>query len=500
MGPGALAFVCLVPLLAAIHGAPPGRAFLGGWLAGVTAHLVGMAWVADTVHTYGALPYALAWPAALLLAAALGAYTGLFAAGVSVLAWGRVPLALSAPLLWVALEYLQTHLFTGLPWNLLGHALYQQVRLVQVADLAGIYGVSWFVATVNLSLFALVLPWVDRTRRFRQSHFVNHGITLLLVPIVVATYGQVRIASMSLERQEHPDPAGPLAVRLVQPAIPQDVKWNPSYREETLERLEALSRRPAPQAPDLIVWPEASAPLVLEYAPDYLRRVRALARDLGAHLMVGSLAPVPARRGAVTNSLYLVGPDGAVAGRVAKGHLVPFGEYVPLEPLLPFVRRMTQGIGDVTPGHGSFLLPLPWGPAAVAVCYEVIFPDLVRRRMADGAAFLVTVTNDAWFGRSAALEQHFANAVFRAVENRAYVVRAANTGISGMVDPYGIIQARTDPEEAAALDVTIRRPLDPPFYTRHGDVAALGSGMMSLVFLGTALLGRSRQSRRGGGP
>lgn len=492
LGPAPAAFVALVPLLAAVRGAAPGRALILGWLAGAVAFGIGMGWVADTVHTYGGLPYWLAWPAALLLAGYLGLYTGLFAAGASLLERARAPRVLVLPLLWVALEYLRAHLLTGVPWNLLGDAVHNYVRVIQIADLGGVYAVSWFVATVNVSLFALLLPWLDRSRGYRQSHYLTHGIVLFLVPIAVAAYGQVRIASLSLHHQQHPDPQGPIRVALVQPDIPQDVKWDPAYREATLARLERLTRRAAPARPDVVIWPEASAPLVLEGSPGFRRRVEALARQVHAWLMVGSLAPVPERPTAVRNALYLIDPEGGIAGEVAKAHLVPFGEYVPLEGVLSFVRSLTHGIGDVAPGRGPFRLTTPRGDAAVAICFELIFPDLVRKRMAD-AAYLVTVTNDAWFGHSAALEQHFANAVFRAVENRTYVVRAANTGITGMVDPYGIVHARAPVDTRAVLQVKIQARADRSFYTRHGDVAAIASVIVSAAFLALGLRRRSER-------
>jgi apolipoprotein N-acyltransferase len=491
-GLGPLAAVCLVPLLVATWRARPAQALLRGWLAGTICFGIGMAWVADTTHTYGALPYALTYPVALLLAGYLGLYTGLFALGARLLAGSRVPRVVSLPLLWVALEYARAHLLTGLPWNLLGHAAYRWVRFVQIADLGGIYAVSWFLATLNVCLFALLLPWLDRSRPYRQGHLLNHGLLLFLVPISVAAYGQVRIASLSLASQEHPDPAGPIRVALVQPNIPEDVKWDPGNRQRTLERLERLTREAGALHPDVIVWPEASAPLVLERSPGFLGRVQALAREVDTWLMVGSLAPVPGRPGAVRNALYLMDPAGRIVGQAAKAHLVPFGEYVPLERVLFFVRSLTEGIGDVAPGVGPFLLPHPRGEAAVAVCYELIFPDLVRRRMESGAAYLVTVTNDAWFGRSAAPEQHFANAVFRAVENRTYVVRAANTGISGMVDPYGIVHARTGLDTEAVLQTRIEARRGAPFYGRRGDVAAWGSVIITVVLLGAAVLKRSR--------
>jgi len=481
---------CLVPLLVATHARPPKRAFLLGWLAGATAFLTGMSWVAETVHLYGGMPYVAAWPIAVLPALYLGLYTGAFAWGLNRMAAKGVPPLLGGPLLWVALEFTRSHVFGGMPWNLLGHAFTPMIRFIQVADLGGVYAVSWFAATVNLSVFALLTPLIDRTRLYRQGYWLFHAIMLFLVPIGVATYGQVRIASLSIERHEHPDLGRTVRVGLVQPNIPQDVKWDPAYREATLARLERLTRQTVGDEgpPEVVIWPEASAPLLLELSPGFRNRVGLLARELHTHLMIGSLAAAPKKPGAVLNAVYVLDPQGRITGRTAKAHLVPFGEYVPLERVLFFVRSMTDGIGNVVPGDPPYRLPLPRGDAAVAVCFELTFPEIVRARMADETggtrpAFLATVTNDAWFGRSAAPSQHFAHAVFRAVENRTYVVRSANTGISGMVDPYGAVHTQTDLDREAAVTVSIGPRFAPPFYARHGNVFVWASVILSAVFL-----------------
>jgi len=493
-----LAFAAVAPLLMATVAATPKKAFLLGWLAGTVAFAIGMSWVAGTVHTFGGLPYPLAVPVMLLLALYLGAYVGVFAWGTAFVAQRGVPVVLAAPVLWVALEYLRSYLFTGLPWNLLGLAVYDYGRLIQIADLGGIYLVSWFVMTINGCVFALLSPLWAPGRGRRQSYYFNHGVILLLVPICVATYGQVRIASLSLFHQQNPNPDGPIRVALVQPNIPQSVKWDSRHLAETMARLERMTMDTLEHKPDLVIWPEASVPLVLDTSPRYMRRVGALARELDTHLMIGSLSTAPEDK--VRNSVFLFDREGAVAGQVAKHHLVPFGEYVPLGKMLAFVRKLTAGIGDVAPGEPRALLPHPRGDVAVPVCYEVIFPNLVREAVAAGAAFVATVTNDAWFGASAAPEQHFATTVFRAVENRTYVVRAANTGISGMVDPYGLIQARTAMDTETVLHVDIDSRLPTPFYTTHGDRFAQASVIFTLLFFIRARMRRSYLERaaRGG--
>ncbi len=493
MGPGAIALIALVPLLAVISSASPRRAFLLGWLAGTVTFTVSMSWVAYTMHTFGGLPYLLAVPIMLLLATYLGGYTALFAVGVRWLSSGQVvlqvPLVLGAPLLWVTLEYLRSYLLTGLPWNLLGLSLYPYTRLIQFADLTGIYGISFFVVIINVSLYALLRPFIRQGGR-RQSYYLNHAILLLMLPICVATYGQVRIASLSLNHQSNPNPDGPIRAALIQPNIPQSSKWNPGFLFETINRLERLTRSAGEL--DLIIWPEAAVPLVLDRDLFYKMRVEQLAKELNTHLLVGSLSKTT-RDNATLNAAYLIDPEGHTIARAAKEHLVPFGEYVPLEKLLPFVRKLTDDIGDLLPGEGPAVLAHPRATLGLAVCYELIFPALVRERFKDGADLLVTITNDAWFGDSAAPEQHLATAVFRAIENRTYVLRAANTGISAMVDPYGLINPRTQLNTEAALTVQADVRIDNPFYSRHGDLFARAS--VILVVLLALYAGYRRRSR-----
>jgi len=487
-------YIALIPLLWVTVDASPKRALLLGWLAGSTGFFISMNWVANTVHTYGGLSYWVAYPVALLLAAYLGFYTGLFALGARFLFARRIPLVLAAPILWVALEYLRTHALTGMPWNPLALAATDATRIIQLADVTGIFGVSWYIVTVNVCLFVMIAPLFGRHPGRRQSFFFNHALILLIIPISVAAYGQVQIASLSLKHQNNPNPDGPIRIALVQPNIPQNIKWRPDTLNATLKKMERLTLSSAEFEPDLVVWPEASAPLILARDPEVQHRIGTLARKLNAELLVGTLAP--ALTGAIYNSVVLIDQNGTQRADAHKVHLVPFGEYVPLESVLPFVRALTDGIGDVLPGTEPLILPSHRGRAALAICYEIIFPNLVRQRLND-ADFIVTVTNDAWFGSSPALAQHFAQAVFRAVENRSYVVRAANTGITGMIDPYGIVQHQAKINTEAVLNVAIDRHLGPSLYTTYGDLFAKGSVILSLALLAFAALSGGRNPRRG---
>ena len=477
---GWLAFVALAPWLVRIPDLTPRAAAVGGLASGLVFYLGSLWWIAGTMVRYGDVTGYLAIPVAAAILLLLALYLGLFtAAFAAALAWVRPVtgpgFVLAAATLWVALEYGRAHLLSGFPWNLLGYSQYRNGVLLPVVTVTGVYGLSFLVMAVNAAL-----AWGCRQRR----HWRDVGGTAALAAGIVAL---ALVPRGSVPRVT----AGPrpTTVALVQGNIAQELKWDPARQLENLvtyQRLSlttALERRPA-----LIVWPETAVPFSLE---DSRRRepVLAVARAAQTSLVVG--APhVDRTAGRVFNSAFLVDTAGAVADRYDKVHLVPFGEYVPLRPLLFFADWfVTGGIGEFTPGPAAKLFSSPAGRFGVTICYEAIFPELVRLAFADGAEFLVNLTNDAWFGQTAAPYQHLAMATVRAVENQAYVVRAANTGISAIIAPDGrIVQASgLFTREVVAGAITPRRRTT--FYTRYGDVfarAALGAALLGLLAVGLA--------------
>jgi apolipoprotein N-acyltransferase len=251
------------------------------------------------------------------------------------------------------------------------------------------------------------------------------------------------------------------------------VKWDPAFQEETVSRYERLTRSGWREPGTLIVWPESALPFYLQAEPLYAARVRALAAELKSPMVVGS--PAFERDGETMrflNSAFLISSKGEVLGRSDKLHLVPFGEYVPLAKLLPFVNKMVAGIGDFSPGKAAVPLETERGKLGVLVCFEGIFPEIARAYVKEGATLLVNITNDAWFGRSSAPYQHLSMVVFRAVENRVPVVRAANTGISSVIDSKGHIQAMSPLFEETSVSAQVRPGEGKTFYNRYGDLFA----------------------------
>jgi apolipoprotein N-acyltransferase len=490
---GLLAWVALIPLHIALDGVSRRtQAFWLGWFAGIIGSTGIMSWVVTAMNTYGKVPVVFSYGIMLLLTAYLGLYVALYSAGV---VWFRMLVPryglFAAPCLWVTLELLRTYLFSGLPWSLLGYSQYRQLDLIQVADHLGVYGVSFLIVLTNVALAELSLWVMPLFRGFRPARLPWELVTTAAMLVGLSwAYSTSLIASEAVER-----PKASLRVGVVQPNIDQAIKWDQAYRDETLRRYDRLTESFG-YGTDLVVWPEAATPFIFEREPVYQLQLVAMANRASAPLLFGS----PAirfdtdRKPFLLNSAYLLSPDGQLLGRYDKQHLVPFGEYIPLKSsVLFFLEKLVEGIGDFQAGPGptvlSFQLKEPngGGPArrvklGVVICYEVIFPDLVRRMATGGAEFLVTITNDAWFGDSSAPSQHFSMVVFRSVENHLAFARAANTGISGFIDPFGrIIQASpVFTETALQAEIPVRQTRT--FYSRHGDVFAYGCMLISLLF------------------
>lgn len=500
---GPLAWMVLVPLhLALAQPAPLRRSFWLGWLTGTFAFAGIMFWVITAMHQYGKVPLAVSVLLMLLLAIYLGLFLALYAIGW---VWFKRHLPtltfLAAPCLWVTLEWLRTYLFSGLPWALLGYSQYQWLPVIQIADITSVYGLSFLVVLVNVAVAELIL-WGLAKRQTQSAILPWPALAATVLAMTgVLLYGQWRL-SVS------PEPRS-ISVGLVQANIDQAQKWDAAYRQATIDRYSRLTVQAAGGA-DLVIWPEAATPFLFEREKDYKLEVMDLARANRVPLLFGSptLRFYPNGRPYLLNSAYLLSHDGILLGRYDKRHLVPFGEYIPLHSsLLFFLDKLVEGIGDFEAGTQATLLPLPNreaqfsshpsdGKAAfgVVICYEVIFPNLVREFAANGADFMVTITNDAWFGKSAAAYQHFGMVVLRAVENRRAFARAANTGISGFIDPQGRILRASPIFEEAAFTGTI--PLDRTltFYTNYGDVFAYACVIITGLF---AWLSRRRAQSRG---
>ncbi len=507
-----LAWVALIPLMAAIEGAPPHRAFWLGGLAGTVGYIGILSWVTITMTRYGNLPFPVAWIVMLMLAVYLSLFTGVFCALVC--RFGRqsrlVQLAL-APFLWVGLELARTHLLTGFPWAALGYTQYAALPVIQVADITGIYGVSFLIVLVNSALWGVMRDFIPayarphgkpggEGRAFRGSAWALGATAVLLGAALL--YGRARLETFATPSPGGARPDRSVRIALLQGNIPQEVKWDEAYRLKTLEAYENLTYQHAQGKPDLIVWPETAAPFFFLRDKAHRERVLNLSEKVRAPLLVGAVSvALRNREYRLRNSAFLVTPEKKVVGQYHKTHLVPYGEYVPLKRFFPFIRKMVSGIGDFLPGDRRTVFPLAKAPFSVLICYEVIFANEVRKFVRNGARLLVNITNDAWFGRSAGPYQHMSIAVLRAVENRVPLVRAANTGITGVVDATGKIRAATALFVRTGVLASVAPGMPGPagltFYTRHGDLFAYLSAALAVLILGLHWATGRHSARKG---
>jgi apolipoprotein N-acyltransferase len=471
-GNGILAWVALVPLFYALRSANLREGFKAGFLAGLVAHIGIFYWVSNVVVQYGNLPLYMGIMVMLLLAAYLSLYTACFAMGVVFLRGRGGALLLSAPLLWTILEFARSHLLTGFAWENLAYSQYLSENIIQIADITGIYGISFAIVMVNAALYDL---WSLRSRR---RYLLTEVAIVSVIIAAIYGYGHFRAAGI----RESVQKKASVEVALIQGNIDQNLKWNERYQLQTLNIYRSLSLGSIPTEGGLIVWPETAAPFYFEGANPLRAKVVDIAQASARRLLFGS--PSYDEGGgkiSYMNSAYLLRPDGTVAGRYDKVHLVPYGEYVPLRKFFPFISKIVVGIGDFLPGTGFNPIESDGHRIGVLICYEAIFPESAREYKQKSADLLVNITNDAWFGKSSAPFQHLSMTVFRAVETRLYLVRAANTGISAIIDPTGKIISRTNLFERTVLKGEVKYIDEKTFYAAYGDAFVYLCGIVLIL-------------------
>ncbi len=400
----------------------------------------------------------------------------------------RLLWALACAAVWVALEMVQGRLFTGFPWNFLGASQYRQLPVIQIAAVTGIYGVSfllvWFSAALACALAVFRLELANH-RIWRRELLLP---VLVIIAVVIGGFGKIRSA--------HPG-GGQVTLALVQPGIPQTFIWDASENTNRFNKLLELSALALETGPQVLVWPEAALPVIDEAM---YRRILDLVRTHKVWLIFGaddSEPRVPATRpGEMSyfNSGFLMNPAGEIAASYRKRRLVVFGEYVPLADWLPFLKWFTPIEGGFTPGDRlvAFQLSAPLVKMSPLICFEDVFPHLAREGVEEDTDFLLNLTNNGWFGESAAQWQHAASAVFRAVENGRPLVRCTNNGLTCWVDQFGglhEIYFGDSPDIYGAGFKTAKVPLLPPgekraltFYGRHGDWFGWSCVGLAVVF------------------
>lgn len=471
-----IAWVALVPMFYALGRAEGIKGALKlSFTAGMVFNVGIVYWMGIVVVQYGYLPVYMGVLAVASISAALAGYFSLFSAGVYWLKKKGVAEFITAPALWVVVEFAKSNLFTGFPWENLGYSQAGNLSMLQTADLFGVYGLSFLTVLVN----ALVFRAVEYAPRWKRA-----ALPLALSAAVVGSamvYGQWRMQDIDSAV------SGRAGVRttIVQGNIDQSIKWNEKFEREILNKFLAMSAgRPGPE-PGLIIWPETTTPFFFQDIDDKHREIVSVARSRNDYLILGSPGyEYKSGRLQCMNSAFAVSNTGGILGRYDKIHLVPFGEYVPLRYIFPFMGQLLPGMSDFVEGSGPHPLQLGDKKVGVLICYESIFPEISREYKKAGAQLLVNITNDAWFGRSSAPYQHLGMAMFRSVENRMFLARSANTGISAVIDPCGRVIAGTDLFETATLESSVGFADIKTFYSQWGDWPV----PVSLAILAAALI------------
>jgi apolipoprotein N-acyltransferase len=374
------------------------------------------------------------------------------------------------PSVWVLLEFIRGHLVTGFPWALLGYSQYLNLPVIQIADITGTWGISFLLIFVNVAIVEII--WSAT-----KSLCLRLGIVIVLLSLFLSLtlyYGY-----FCLSRSVVSDTRYPVRISVIQGNIPQELKWASNAKEYILGQYSYLTKEAAKAGPELIIWPEAASPALLGEDEESFARIFALCKEINTPLLLGAVV----KEGEdYFNSAFLLDNQGQIAGRYDKLHLVPFGEYIPLKKIFPFLETVVP-IGDINPGkkYTIFEVPSPKSQVpnrlAVLICFEDLFPELSRKFIKEGADFLVNITNDAWYKRTSASYQHLQASVFRAVENRVFMVRSANTGISAFINPQGLVISTVSdssgreifiPGYATQEMVIEKRPAS--FYTRYGNI------------------------------
>jgi apolipoprotein N-acyltransferase len=476
-------WISLIPLFLVLQKKTPGKGFLLGWMAGFSYYAVLLYWIPAVPSHYGGLSI----PISILIYLGFMSFLGLIWAAFS-LCFTKIHKSFPilsfflAPFLWVAFEHIITHILTGFPWGLLGYGQFKNLYFIQMATITGITGLS-FILVLFQCMFVLSMKL-----RKKAPFFAALSLVLL---IHVSGYMSIK---------DIPTQKNSFLAAVIQGNVSSDIQWGQLSFEEIESLFNQhlqLSRDAALNNNDLVIWPEFSVPLCFGCSygiyQEFKNRLYQFVQETGCTLLLGTNEKT--ETGGVTeyyNTALCLKPD-LSQNQYHKIHLVPFGEYTPYKKIFSFISRVTHAIGDITPGDQFVLHDFKGNRFGSPICYEIIFPDLVRKFAKNGASFLVQITNDGWYGRSSAPYQHFAMAVLRSVENRRYLLRAATTGISGIIDPYGRILARSELMTQTFFYDTITPLHKNTVYTRYGDVLPYVSLTLMIFFLILAVIKRRNE-------
>ncbi|MBU0479333.1 apolipoprotein N-acyltransferase [bacterium] len=474
------AWIALVPLFLILVNVDSKKAFTFSYVTGVVFFASTIYWI-SFVSTLGTV----------LLVLYLSLYIAVFGVLTNCLFRKlKFPLAFIAPPVWILLEFARAHLLTGFPWALLGYSQYKQITLIQSASFISVYGISCLIVLINASIADVWLFFKNRRGDWR---FLICPVLSVIAVIVFFIYGNISIRTEKRESVEES-----IKVGIVQPNIMQEEKAEDNYssRERVLNVHLNLSEKLLKFKPDIIIWPETALTYVDKYDEKLITKLKNFAKHNNLHLLTG-VCYRSLSTSKFYNSVFLFAPNSAIRQRYDKIHLVPFGEYIPIKNLFPFLSKVVP-IGDFDRGKEYTVLNFYRKGKldsdrkikfACTICFENIFSDFTRQFVRNGAQFLVNVTNDSWFGNSKAPYQHMSMSVFRAVENRIPVIFNANTGVSCFIDKYGRISNRVNNSKgdifiAGTGFANVSFNNKKTFYTKYGNLFVIFNIIWLIILTG----------------
>ncbi|QJB57667.1 apolipoprotein N-acyltransferase [Pseudodesulfovibrio sp. zrk46] len=457
------------------------QAFKFGWFAGLLAGIGCYYWMVIPVQTYGGLPWFIALPCPVVLAAAMGIYYGLFS--VAMYQAGQklegIPLCLLAGLTWASLEMLMGWLFSGFPWTNLASAFAPWPFAIQGAALLGAYGLSGVLTM--LAVAALLFS------TYRSTLYLSISLS-----IGICAFGVLRISHFNGPKASYP-------ISIIQGNIDQGAKWDPEYQAATVKKYATLTLQAISHFhPKVVIWPETAMPFYFQDKTPYKKAVQILAKDSRTPIITGSPAykviDAKARKYVLYNRAWLVDDTGRALQRYDKEHLVPFGEYMPFEEWIPF-KKLVQAAGDFVPGDNNQPIIIDGVALGMLICYEGIFPELAQQQVERGASVILNISNDAWFGETSAPNQHLNLTILRAVEQGRWLVRSTNTGISAFVDPLGRITAMSTQFKAEHLNAFVAPINDTTPFHRNYDLIARSIYALTVAMYGLFVFGARRKEQ-----
>lgn len=480
------AWISLIPLFFIILRHKPKQNFFLGLTAGFSYYAILIYWIPSVPVHYGNLSIPVSFLIYIIFVLFLSLFWGFFFLLFSKIHQSFPKFAfILSPFIWVSFEYILTHIFTGFPWGLLGSSQFKNLPLIQMASITGVYGISWVIILFQ-SMFLFSIKYKKKAPFF---------ITLALVFFLHGA-GLWSLKKVSLIRNSFNG-------SVIQGNVSSDIYWDKVSTNEIISLFNQhldLSYKAYSDGTHLIIWPEFSVPLCFSCSEalyqDFKEKLFHFVKETGCTLLLGT-NEIIVSKGTIHyyNTALCLNPALSIS-QYYKMHLVPFGEYTPYKKIFSFIEKMTHSIGEITPGREYFLHHFKTLKFGSPICYEIIFPNLVRKFVKKGATFIVTITNDGWYGKSSAPYQHFSMAVLRAVENRRYLLRAATTGISGIIDPSGRIISQSELMTQTYLTGRITPSRKLSIYTRYGDILPLFSLTLSGLFLILTMIKRIHERKK----